>query len=137
MTLRSERLGLAAKLAAVFLAAGAGPVVAQSGAAQPDPCDEVTGAAPPRLYEATGPNFLCEAEPCYNIRITDIETGETQDVARIFACPADAADRPALESYVALDLPGETIRVVGYTADWDGFGLTGLVLVATAAAPAD
>ena len=95
-----------------------------------DACMDFERPQETRAYALTGPSFLCEAPPCFNMLITDVETGDTTEIAHVFACPADPADREALEAHVGLDFD-VTVIVIGYPAIWDGFGPAAAVFVAT------
>ena len=97
-------------------------------------CSDFVPPRETRTYSLTGPSFLCEAPPCFNMLVTDAETGETTEIAHVFACPADPADREALASHVDLDFDA-TVSVIGYPATWDGFGPPATVFVATGIGP--
>ncbi len=109
-------------------------VGAQTAWALHDACSDFEPPQETRAYALTGPSFLCEAPPCFNMLITDVETGETTEIAHVFACPADPADRETLAAHVDLDFD-VTVSVIGYPATWDGFGPTAAVFVATGIGP--
>ena len=125
------RVRSARRLAAAAVAALSAVSLSTGVPAQPaEVCAEYTDPGDPRAYRLSSLMFLCEAPPCYNQEITDIETGETMAVAAAFACPADPADRTALQDHLWVDFD-ETVTVIGFPATWDGYGEPATVLIAT------
>ena len=125
------RVGSAHRLATAAIAAVFCLTLATGALAQPaEVCREFTDPAEPRAYSLSGLLFLCDAPPCYNREITDLETGETVAVAAVFACPADRRHRTALQAHVADDF-NEMVSVIGFPATWDGFGIPATVLIVT------
>ena len=129
------RVGSACRLAAAAVAALSALSLAAAALAQPaEVCAEFTDPGEPRAYLLSHLLFLCEAPPCYNQQITDMETGATTAVAAAFACPADPEDRAALQDHVWVDV-GEIVSVIGFLATWDGYGEPATVLIATDVGP--
>ena len=110
---------------------GAAVLSANTAAGMPnDTCMALAQQGTPAAYRIEGLLFFCDAPPCYNIRVTALDTGQTVDVANRFICPVDPTQEEALGE--ALSFPvWDPIVVRGFITDHVEFGIEMTVFVVT------